>query len=513
MKQKIRRFKGALVAGSVILLAFPAFAPSARAADPVPPFTECPASGHAPSCNVLIVFNADGSVGIFQGQPTRIDDDDDTLVGVRNSSGATIPNVILSSSDPNIQPFAFDGDGMCTTRSRSAPRPTGCPFQTTGTGADYAGPGITYTLINTAKTSGTVNFAESCTQTTTCTSTAGLTAGSTVFFSLEDKVDAGNIVVPPNITSSKSASPNPAFEGDVVTYTIKLSNSGSVAGTTDVIDDYDETHITNISNITGGGVNNSPSAGMIKWTAVSVPPGTDTVTLSYQGKVTGPFSGNSAGTCGPDKFPVMNTVTLSNGTGTSNTLCVMKRPVVMTGRAYAASLSILDTAILGPTPDTGQVATEAASITKPPCFLPLPLPSDPGFIVDLEVLCAKVVTKTIPVKTSTATASVVHTTIVVPGLPAIDIGVIESSSTTTCGGSEGHTTIASLQLDGSEVLPQDIVPPNTDIPLVIGDLFLNEQIPFTSPDKGLTVNAVHLAVPGIIDLVLASSESDIKGCP
>ena len=46
------------------------------------------------------------------------------------------------------------------------------------------------------------------------------------------------------ITSTKSASPNPANIGDVVTYTIKLSNSGNIAGTTDVIDDYDEAHIT-----------------------------------------------------------------------------------------------------------------------------------------------------------------------------------------------------------------------------------------------------------------------------
>jgi uncharacterized repeat protein (TIGR01451 family) len=637
MKRKTRRFKSAFVAVSLIVLAFPAFAPSAGAADPTPPFAECPAAGHATSCNVLIVFNADGTVGIFQGQPTRLDNDEDTLVGVRNSSGSTVPNAILSSTDPNIHPYAFDGDGMCSTAPRSAPRPAGCPYQTSGTGADYAGPGITYTNINAAQTSGTVNFAQSCTQTTTCTPTpTGLSAGSTVFFSLEDKVDAGNIVVEGGITATKTASPNPANVGQTVTYTINLSNTGSVAKTTDVTDDYDETHITIVPNsISTGGVNDSPSAGMIKWTGVSVPPGANTVTLTYQGTVTGSFSGDhgicgtgfpvintvtlsngtgttntlcvnngpsitsvktasktsadvgdtvtytiklsnsggstgttdvvddydeahldvtnissggvndspsagkikwsavsvpvgtdtatltydatihgpfsgGSGTCPTGQFPVINTVTVSGGTGTLNTICVTV-PIVMTGRAYGLSLSLLDSPLIVPTADTGAISTSNDSVTKE-CALALPIPSDPGYLINIELLCGKVTT-TKATHTSLGEASIAHVTLVIPGLPVIDIGAIESNSTTTCAGSEGHTIIASLKLDGEEQLPQDIIPENTDIPLGIGDLFLNEQIPFTSPDKGLTVNAVHLAVPGIIDLVLASSESDITGCP
>src|SRR5439155_416288 len=125
-----------------------------------------------------------------------------------------------------------------------------------------------------------------------------------------------------NITSTKSATPNPANIGQVGTYTIKLSKSGNIAGTTDVIDDYDEAHITIVpGSISNGGVNNSPTTGKIKWTAVSVPPGTNTVTLTYQGTVGGTFSGGS-GSCNPGQFPVVNTVSLSNGNGTSNTLCV-----------------------------------------------------------------------------------------------------------------------------------------------------------------------------------------------
>jgi hypothetical protein len=62
------------------------------------------------------------------------------------------------------------------------------------------------------------------------------------------------------------------------------------------------------------------------------------------------------------------------------------------------------------------------------------------------------------------------------------------------------------------------VGPNTRVNLgVTGlSLVLNEQIPFTSPDKGLTVNAIHMtvAVDGFsANLVIASSESDIRNCP
>lgn len=48
-------------------------------------------------------------------------------------------------------------------------------------------------------------------------------------------------------------------------------------------------------------------------------------------------------------------------------------------------------------------------------------------------------------------------------------------------------------------------------------LVLNEQIPVTGPDTGLTVNALHLTANGLglvqANVVLASSESDIGNCP
>lgn len=100
----------------------------------------------------------------------------------------------------------------------------------------------------------------------------------------------------------------------------------------------------------------------------------------------------------------------------------------------------------------------------------------------------------------------------------ITIGAIKSSSTTTCSGSSGTTTIASLKVGNTVVIsaPTNIAP-NTTINVGVVKLVLNEQIPFTTPDKGLTVNAVHVTVNALglakTNVVLASAESDIGNCP
>jgi hypothetical protein len=61
------------------------------------------------------------------------------------------------------------------------------------------------------------------------------------------------------------------------------------------------------------------------------------------------------------------------------------------------------------------------------------------------------------------------------------------------------------------------VAPNTGVTVGGVSLVLNEQIPFTTPDAGLTVNAVHLKVNAVglvkTNIVVASSESDIGNCP
>jgi hypothetical protein len=98
------------------------------------------------------------------------------------------------------------------------------------------------------------------------------------------------------------------------------------------------------------------------------------------------------------------------------------------------------------------------------------------------------------------------------------VQAVQSTSTTTCGGSAGTVTIAYLRVGTVTVINKPTaIKPNTTINVGIVKLVLNEQHAFTTPDRGLTVNAVHATVNLLgspaLNLVLASSESDIGNCP
>lgn len=87
---------------------------------------------------------------------------EDTLIGVRNDSGGVLNSMTLTSTQDI---FAFDGDG--------AGNYTG-PYGPTG----YEGPNTSFSGINAADTSGTVNFI------------GGLADGGTAWFSLEEPPNA-----------------------------------------------------------------------------------------------------------------------------------------------------------------------------------------------------------------------------------------------------------------------------------------------------------------------------------
>ncbi len=175
----------------------------------------------------------------------------------------------------------------------------------------------------------------------------------------------------------------------------------------------------------------------------------------------------------------------------------------MTGRAYGIAASGLVN--IAPTPDTGPVGTSSATTVAPPCVVSI------SGAVSAHSLCARVVTSVNP-GTSTATASIQDATIRMLGLPVITLGLIQSGSRTTCAGSAGRTSIASLAV-GHHVIDLSVAPgPNTVVSVLGVTLVLNEQRPVPNADHGLTVNAVHLIVPGLFDVVLASATSDIHNC-
>ncbi|HEY3867122.1 MAG TPA: Ig-like domain-containing protein, partial [Actinocrinis sp.] len=175
----------------------------------------------------------------------------------------------------------------------------------------------------------------------------------------------------------------------------------------------------------------------------------------------------------------------------------------LTGRAYGLSASGLVT--VAPTPDTGNVSTASAGDVHPPCVVTI------SGLISAGTLCADVTTSLDPGK-SDATASVQNATVGVLGLPVIKIGAVQSSSVTTCSGSSGSASVASVSVGGIPVNVNLHPAPNTTISLLGVTLIFNEQIPVTGPDSGLTVNSVHIKALGLLDVVLASSTSDIGNC-
>ncbi|MEU8279720.1 vWA domain-containing protein [Microbispora bryophytorum] len=190
-------------------------------------------------------------------------------------------------------------------------------------------------------------------------------------------------------------------------------------------------------------------------------------------------------------------------------------PQRLTGRAYGltagASLAGIQLVNIARTPDTGPISTTSTGTTSVPCTATL------SGLISAHALCAQVATTEFPGK-SVATASIDDTTIGITGIPVITVKTIKSSSTTTCAGSTGTTTIASLKVGNTVVIAEPTnIQPNTTVNVGVVKLVLNEQTSFTTPDKGLTVNAVHVTVNALglakTNVVLASAESDIGNCP
>ena len=194
-------------------------------------------------------------------------------------------------------------------------------------------------------------------------------------------------------------------------------------------------------------------------------------------------------------------------------------PVVITGqtlrgRAYglSANVTLLGLPLINqpPTPDTGEIATTLSSSTSVPCVATLL--SGP---LHAHALCASVTTTAFP-GSSTAAASVADLSLALATLPHIKIESVHSTSTTSCDGSTGATTIAYLKIGSTVVIATPtLVAPNTHVTVGPVSLVLNEQVP--GPTGGLTVNGIHLSVNGgglaQTNLVVASARSGIGNCP
>jgi hypothetical protein len=153
---------------------------TALAANPTPPFTQCPPVAVDTSCAILIVIEPDGSLVILHDSTQKpLDKSEDTLVGVQNNSTITAPSIAIGSASQPV--FGFEGDGLCTyvfvgnAYCQSAPKPP------TG----YEGPYTSIGNISGDKKRGTVTFTEP---------DGGLAAGDGTYFSLEGAITPTSLI-------------------------------------------------------------------------------------------------------------------------------------------------------------------------------------------------------------------------------------------------------------------------------------------------------------------------------
>jgi|GEM_PF-2473833 len=210
------RFAKFLVAGALVAIAGLSAAPAqALSYTGVCPST----SGHvavgggqtgvATDCNLLIIFNADGSVTSQAGPQVNYDGSDDALIGVINLSSATIVGFTITGSGI----FGFEGsggtsdgiDGYVTPavaiNSEDAAHPV-------NSWTGYGGPKGYFTNVSSTGTgtaSGVVNFIGGIASYIGGAITAGVTAGTT-YFSLEQSITTASL---PQISGVVN-SPEPA---------------------------------------------------------------------------------------------------------------------------------------------------------------------------------------------------------------------------------------------------------------------------------------------------------------
>jgi len=213
---KRRAFSGGTVIAALALVITSANANAAST--PTPPFTECPAVGAAPSCDILLVVNSDQTITVTGNSSIGpYDGSDDTLVGIVNNSSSAISAITVSGPGSGLA--GFDGDGICTyatggTVGGSGPGFVGDSYcdaqQLAGTDPeDYSGPDNSFTLDPNSQDDVEVDF-----------NGKGLTAGATSYFSLEGALTAA--VVTARKGGLKSA--RYVVLGDSVAYGHGLAN-------------------------------------------------------------------------------------------------------------------------------------------------------------------------------------------------------------------------------------------------------------------------------------------------
>uniref|UniRef100_Q024G6 Conserved repeat domain n=1 Tax=Solibacter usitatus (strain Ellin6076) TaxID=234267 RepID=Q024G6_SOLUE len=167
------------------------------------------------TCNLsIVVTNSSTTSTIANTAP--FDGTEDQLIGVTNNSTGTITSIVVSNPAASPAIFALDNDGICLFQpfiSNSQPCNSAAP------GAqNYAGSASSYTGINAAQNTGTINFSP------------GIPPGGTAYFSLEGPASPNVTLLFP-LTLSKAFSPNPIVAPGTSTLTFTITNPNASTAT------------------------------------------------------------------------------------------------------------------------------------------------------------------------------------------------------------------------------------------------------------------------------------------
>jgi hypothetical protein len=184
---------------------------------------------------------------------------------------------------------------------------------------------------------------------------------------------------------------------------------------------------------------------------------------------------------------------------------VQAQSVTYTGEAVVVSASALGIANVaiedtGPLPSSGgSLSTQLASANVPG-------------LVNAQLLTASTAGQN---SQTNSQATVSNVSVTVAGI-SIQTTILTSHATAACypdhATVSGSSTIASLTVNGQSITVTGA--PNQTVPLLVGSLVINEQISSVSNSPAGTsadmlVNALHLSVTGIANVVISSAHAGV----
>jgi hypothetical protein len=180
-----------------------------------------------------------------------------------------------------------------------------------------------------------------------------------------------------------------------------------------------------------------------------------------------------------------------------------------TGEAFGASVNVLG--IKTTISDTGTLPGNGGSLSTQLAGIDLPGVLKLGLLTE---------STTGGSGRTSSQSSVANVTVTAVGIGVTASVLTSNAFAQACGGGSpsvaGGSNIADLVVNGHSIIVTGA--PNQTVPLLIGSLIINEQIStvtssFCGGSANITVNALHLKVAGVADVVISSSQSGVSCVP